>query len=437
MSFKVEAFQNRYLSPGSRRVDGILSISAAAGVGASSLGRPLVIGFILDTSGSMSGDRIDGVKQAIATAIAMLDESTQFFVVAFSAMAEEVVSLRPATPENKREAVLRLHKVRAVGGTAMSTGLRKARELFEREPNAIRQAVFLTDGKNESEHASEVNAELAQCRGQFDCDCWGVGTDWRVGEVQQIASALLGKASLIPDAKGIEAAFRAAMTKASSKAIKDVRLRLWSPQGARLVFFKQVNPQIEDLTSRARPLSPQVQEYFTGAWAAGETREYHVQVEVPASQVGAEMLVVRPSVAYFSLSPGGAWIETEEKPPEGRLFASWTSEETLSSRIDDHVAHYTGQDELAHAIEDGLASQERGDTAAATQLLGKAVKLAHAAGDTPMTQRLAKIVDVLDASQGTVRLKSAVKREAAMELQLESRTTKRVSRKSADPGPTS
>ena len=59
--------------------------------------------------------------------------------------------------------------------------------------------------------------ELASCAGVIECDCWGVGTGWRVGEVQQIAGALLGKASLIPEPTGIDAAFRGAIEKATPR----------------------------------------------------------------------------------------------------------------------------------------------------------------------------------------------------------------------------
>ena len=45
-----------------------------------------------------------------------------------------------------------------------------------------------------------------------------------------------------------------------------------------------------------------------------------------------------------------------------------------------------------------------------------------------MTQRLAKVVDVVDASNGTVRLRKDVQKAAAMDLQLESRTTMRLRR---------
>ncbi|MFT3765534.1 MAG: hypothetical protein QM820_08475 [Minicystis sp.] len=93
------------------------------------------------------------------------------------------------------------------------------------------------------------------------------------------------------------------------------------------------------------------------------------------------------------------------------------------------MAYYAGQDELAAAIQQGLALREKGYDAQATQLLGRAVRLAYASRNAEMTQRLAKVVDVIDAGAGTVRLKRDVKRAATMELELESRTTRRVARR--------
>ncbi len=428
MAFKLEAFQNRFLAPGQTRVDGVVTVTSSADVNASA---ELVVGFILDKSGSMAGERITSVIGAVRRAIELLDERTWFFVVTFDGLPNVQVPPLRATAENKRLAAESLATVTAGGGTAMSVGLGAARGLFDKAPNAIHQAIFLTDGKNEGEKRERVIAELAAARGHFECDCWGVGTDWQVGEVQEIAGALLGKASLIPEPRGVDAAFRTAIQKASGKALKDVRLRIWTPAGSELVFLKQVNPTIEELTGKGRVVSKQVQEFMTGSWGAGESRDFHVAVEVKAGKVTEEMLAARPSIAYLAADPASptGWVELEEKSPEGRLFAAWTADDSLSSRLDQHVAHYTGQDELAAAIEKGLTERERGNEAAATQLLGRAVTLAHTSGNADMTQRLKKVVEILDPAMGTVRLKKDASKAAAMDLQLESRTTKRVARK--------
>src|SRR6202011_360941 len=107
-----------------------------------------------------------------------------------------------------------------------------------------------------------------------------------------------------------DAAFRAAIEKASAKSLKDVRLRLWAPQGAQVAFVKQVNPQIEDMTAKAKVVSPQVREYMTGAWGAGEARDFHIAIDVKSGGVDDEMLAARPSVVYLESAPNG-WIENE------------------------------------------------------------------------------------------------------------------------------
>lgn len=426
MGFTIEAFQNKFLSPGQTRVDGILTVTAPDDLEATA-GGPLVVGFIFDKSGSMAGERINSVRRAVTSAIALLDETAWFFVVAFDGGSTIVVPEMLASPQAKRDAAKALADVKAAGGTAMSTGLAEARKIFERAPDAIKQAVFLTDGKNESDEKGAVADELKRCEGLFECDCWGVGTDWRVGEVQQIAEALLGKAALIPDPAGMDAAFGEAISKASAKSVRDVRLRLWSPQGSRPVFVKQVNPTIEELTDKPKIVSPLVREYMTGAWAKGESRDFHVAFEVRAGAAEEEMLACRPSMVYLAPIAGG-WSEVEDKAPQGRVFANWTNDPSLSSRIDKHVAHYTGQNDLAKAIVEGLELREQGDEAGATQLLGRAVKIAHESKNAEMAQRLQKVVDVVDASTGTIKLKREVKKAAAMDLQLESRTTKRIAR---------
>src|SRR5262249_1902777 len=105
----------------------------------------------------------------------------------------------------------------------------------------------------------------------------------------------------------------------------------------------------------------------------------------------------------------------------------------LSSRINARVAHYTGQAELAEAIQGGLQARERGDDEAATQMLGNAFRLAAASGNDEMTARLQKVVEIDDPAAGTVRLNRGVSAAATMDLELESTTTKRAARRPITP----
>jgi Mg-chelatase subunit ChlD len=424
-AFRLEAFQNPHLREGGDRVEAILRVTADAAV---TTPARLLLGFVIDVSESMAGERIEAVRVAAETAIGLLDDGQDFFVVTFSDSAEVPVLPKAATPAAKEHATKAVRNLRADGGTAMSQGLAVARSVFTQAPDSIRQCIFLTDGKNESERPSEVDLELNRCAGMFTCNCWGVGTDWKVGEVQDIARTLLGKASLIPTPEGIESAFRDAVRAAQRKSVRDVRLRVWTPATAEVISFEQVSPTIEDVTASAEPLLGRVRQYRTGSWGAGEERDYRIRLRVKPGSVGDELLAARPSL-LLRLDQD----DVEVTSPAARVFARWTQDERLSVPLDPVVAHYHSEAQTALDIQEGLVASERGNLAVATELLGRAVRRANETSNAEMATRLEKVVDVVDAEKGEVTLKETVDPAATMDLQLESTTTRRAARK-AKPG---
>ena len=152
--------------------------------------------------------------------------------------------------------------------------------MFSSNRATLRHAILLTDGRNEHETPSELEAAISLCEGVFSCDCRGVGTDWEVGELRKISSALLGTVDIVPDPAGLAADFAAMMENAMGKHVADVVLRVWNPQRATVKFVKQVAPTVEDLTGRRTESGAQAGDYPTGAWGAAESRDYHVCVQV-------------------------------------------------------------------------------------------------------------------------------------------------------------
>lgn len=238
-------------------------------------------------------------------------------------------------------------------------------------------------------------------------------------QLQQISGKLLGTTDIIPNAAMIEADFRAILEKAMSKNVSDVALRLWSPQNAKVLFCKQVSPDIVDLTHRAKQVKPQVCDYPTGAWSVLESRDYHFCIQVQPGNVGDEMLAGRASLIIST-------ADVETKIAEARILAIWTDDDAKSTKIDRRVAHYTGQAELSQSIQEGLEARDRGNIEVATAKLGKAVQLAHESGNEATAKLLRKVVDIEDAATGTVRLKRDVAKEDAMTLETRSTKTTRI-----------
>jgi hypothetical protein len=418
--FTVDVDQNQYLPEGGRTVSAVVTVtSAATPITTAAPAASAAEIVIVDCSGSMDvpPTKIASARAAVNAAIDVLRDGTAFAVVAGTNTAWPVFptdgTMAIADGSSRAAAKRAAMGLRASGGTAIGQWLRLATSIFETYPAQLRHAILLTDGKNQHESSEQLQAAVARCEGLFSCDCRGVGTDWEVAELRRVSTALLGSVDIVPDPAGLAADFTAMMENAMGKQVADVTLRVWTPQHAEVQFVKQVAPAVDDLTGRRTQSGPQAADYPTGAWAPGESRDYHVSVAVSPAGVGQEMLAARVSLVAGSEVLG-----------QGLIRALWTDDEALSTKINARVAHYTGQAELAQAIQDGLEARKQGDEETATAKLGRAVALAQESGNEDTAKLLAKVVDVVDAATGTVRLKKAV--ADADEMALDTRSTKTV-----------
>jgi len=400
-TFTLETFQNEFLPAGGTEVHAVVEVSAAGGGPRSAtVGQEAAEVIIIDTSASMQGRKLRAAKAATAAAIDCIRDGVRFGVLAGSSKGESVypggAPLAVASDRTRLDARAKVNKLWAAGGTAMSTWLDAAHQWFTTAPGAICHAILLTDGANESETPEDLEAALRRVEGAFQCDCRGVGAAWRVAELRMIASRLLGTIDIVAEPADMAADFEAMMRQAMAKWTTDVGLRVWTPRGATLDVVKQVAPSIEDLTGRGVRVDDRSVDFPTGAWG-DETREYHLRITVPPQAVDEQQLVGRVSL-----------VVDGDAVSQSLIKAIWTDDEARSTQIDKRVAHYTGQVRLAECITDGLAARRRGDDSEATFQLGQAVRLASDAGDAEQLRRLAAVVDIEDATTGTIRLKQQV-----------------------------
>ncbi|MFF2506119.1 VWA domain-containing protein [Streptomyces sp. NPDC058067] len=432
--FSVDVYQNEYLPEGGREVNAIVTVTSTGGgtVGgavsapqfyAAGRGSDAAVALMVDCSGSMDypPTKMRNARDATAAAIDTLRDGVHFAVIGGTHVAKEVYpgggGLAVADTRTRGEAKQALRKLSAGGGTAIGTWLGLADRLLASADVSIRHGILLTDGRNEHESPEDLKASLDACAGRFTCDARGVGTDWEVKEVTGIASALLGTADIVADPAGLAADFTRMMETAMGKEVADVALRLWTPLGSEIKFVKQVAPTVEELTDRRTEVGPRAGDYPTGSWG-DESRDYHVCVRVPDAELGQEMLAARVSLV---IPDADGAVQTLS---QGLVRAVWTDDMAASTSINPQVAHYTGQAELAQVIQQGLDARKAGDADGATAKLGRAVQLAAASGNADTAKLLSKVVDVVDAAEGTVRLKAKV--AEADEMTLETRSTKTV-----------
>ena len=240
--FTAEVYQNEFLPDGGTDVHAIVTVTCtgAGAAGQAGDGDAAEI-VIVDTSGSMGELNIRAAKQAAAAAIDQVIDGTWFAVIAGShearlAFPRGRVELGMVQMDSAARAAAKsaVSSFRADGGTAMGTWLTLAARVFATVPSlAQKHAILLTDGENQHETPEQLTAAIEAARGQFQCDCRGVGPDWQVAEVRRIAQALMGSVDIIPTGAQMAATFETLMRQSMGRGVASATLRPPPPKRTR------------------------------------------------------------------------------------------------------------------------------------------------------------------------------------------------------------
>ncbi len=170
---------------------------------------PVNLAFVLDRSGSMSGQKIDLAKRAIETAVDRLLPTDRFAIVSYDDRIDVVVEGTTASREAKANAIDRLRAIDARGSTDLGGGwLRGAEQVaLALSDPGINRVLLLTDGlanvgivdhRELARHAQELRA-----RG-VTTTTFGVGEDFDEGLLQSMADAGGGHFYFIQNAAQIQ-----------------------------------------------------------------------------------------------------------------------------------------------------------------------------------------------------------------------------------------
>ena len=272
-TFRTEVFQNEFLPDGGTDVHAIVRISCSGAGQVGAGGGEAAEILIVDTSGSMGQNGIAQGRYAAGVALQEITDGTWFAVIAGNHVGtlvypaygmQQMVRMDART---RQEALAATQHFRADGGTAMGTWLTKAKEVFLTVPHVVqRHAILLTDGTNEHETPEQLTWAIQNATGFFQCDVRGLGDRWQIDEARRIASALLGTVDLIPSPERMADEFEKLIKASMSRGVAAVDVRIWAPQGAQVLFVKQVAPNLEDITAKRSQVNPLTAAFPTGAW---------------------------------------------------------------------------------------------------------------------------------------------------------------------------
>jgi len=202
---------------------------------------PRDLTFVIDVSGSMSGQKIEQARAAGKQILRSLSPMDRFRLIDFSS---DVRTFRDgfstATRENLRTAERYLDQLDAQGSTNISGALDEALSTPV-QPGRLPIILFLTDGQPTvgERDASVIASNVAKQRGSRRLFTFGVGADLNVSLIEQLAIEGRGTASFVRPEESVERAVGIVASRLTSPLVTDVRVR---GDGVRLLKMHPSGP---------------------------------------------------------------------------------------------------------------------------------------------------------------------------------------------------
>ncbi len=269
--------------------------ASPTGIPDADINLPVNLGFILDRSSSMRGERLFQVKEACNHVVNQLGRQDYFSLVSFNDRAEVVVPCqRPGDKEQIKRAI---GMIEARGGTEMATGMQMGLQEVSRPmmSRGISRLVLLTDGRTYGDESRCVEiARRAQAKG-IGITALGVGSEWNEDLMETIAAAENSRTEYITNAQQIVTVFSEELQRLHNVLAHKVDLRLHMHPLAEIRSLYRVRPFITPVTAQAH--SETLWRLGLGEWIGRDEQIFLLEMVMPPLPLGPQT-IMRVELSY-------------------------------------------------------------------------------------------------------------------------------------------
>ncbi len=252
---------------------------------------PVNMVFVVDTSGSMAGEKLANAKQSLLDAFNRFDSEDRFTVLTFSAgVALWSNALESATPKNLASARKFVHALRARGGTDIQVGLEHGLNLAHGAKDGA-TVMLVSDGAptvGVTDPRKIIDYSVEKNQGDHRLHVFGVGKDVKTMLLDEIARRNGGSRTYLSDSRRLEVSITGLLDKVLYPCLSDIQvtanglvLDRFEPEGPYDLFFG------EDLILTGRYVGQGTSQLEVAGVADGERRVFVFPVEF-ASNGGNE-----------------------------------------------------------------------------------------------------------------------------------------------------
>jgi Ca-activated chloride channel family protein len=250
---------------------------------------PLSIAVVLDTSGSMGGDKIQDAKRACAQLVRDMRDDDEIAFVRYASDTELVQPL--ARVGQVRQVLLaRIDALQASGGTNIPPALAQAMNaLSDAGKGRVRRVVLASDGLDASRALAQQYAKNSAEKG-VTVSSMGIGLDFDEGYMGGLARAGHGNFGFVKDGPSLATFLHRELEETATTTVEGVVARVHLPEGVRFVRANGAD---------GRLLGPGELQLEVGSLFAGDERRIIVELGVSAG--AGERRAFEGSVAWSAV----------------------------------------------------------------------------------------------------------------------------------------
>ena len=377
---------------------------------------PLNFALVLDHSGSMAGDKLRTMKQAVNNIIDQLRGDDIISLITFETRTRVLASLQPALDKDRIKE--QVEGIRDAGGTNIAPALREALNLVSQKHggNRVSRIVLLTDGE-------ATDREVDSCKVADEAGALGIpiislgfGKDWNEDflfdladrSIQALPGAHSGMADYIPQPKDANKIFQE-VYQSMQVVAEDVELTIRMVQGLEARRVWKVVPLIKDLgrnVIQGRAIIIPIGQLEKGGAA------YLAEIMLPPRPVG----IVRIAQADVSYAIPGEGRQRQSVD----LIVNFSQDQVAINQLNGYVMNIVEKVQAFKLQTQALKEAEGGNIGGATRKLRQAVTILLSQGEQDLAGQMQQEADHLEQS-------GMISNEGKKTIKLTSRKTVKLS----------
>ncbi len=323
--------------------------------------------FVIDTSGSMQGQKLDMVKSAVAKLFLSLKETDVIGIIAFSNKTQTILKATPVadiTPEDFSEVISGLT---AKGGTDVNTGLSFGFEEISRygTPYSVNQVFLFSDGNPTSGETNwrKIRQNITKkAKDNTKLSLFAFGTDANIRELNALAGVTGGVYTFVTQPDDVHFALNKELKRRDEVAAINVQMQIFIKPNIDIVHIFG-HDLVTDQATRAAILdqveatkTQAKQEYGVESQEDLVTKDKGIRIFVPNLSAGETYWVVLELATGQNVANFGTatvqYVDTFARQNKKQQFALDLQGKIPSDLVAEHGTGLWTSEVIFYAIDD-------------------------------------------------------------------------------------